>query len=91
MNFRIWHWLITLTLILFCTSESHAQFRGVELYRACTGTLDNSPADQVVCLGYIRGFAEGLWIGFHFGEQAIKNAPPSACCSIPFQIQRKAF
>lgn len=68
-------------LIVFCARTQAQGFKGIDLYKACYG-VNHHPADEGICLGYLRGFTEGYYLGMMMG-QGLEKAQRHNCFPQP--------
>jgi len=50
-------------------SDRSEAFTGIELYKACNA---KDQTNEIGCLGYVRGFADGYYLGMFMGREMQK-------------------
>jgi Ssp1 endopeptidase immunity protein Rap1a len=74
---------IFLAFSLFSFGANAQGLKGIDLYKACSGLFGRSD-NEAICLAFIRGFSEGIWVGLHFGEEAAKER--SSICLLNYPL-----
>ena len=69
---------IFLAFSLICFGANAQGLKGIDLYKACSGLVGRANS-EAICLAFIRGFSEGLWVGLHFGEEQQRNTAAFVC------------
>ena len=60
---------LALLLLFAVTDAGNAQgFNGIDLYKACKNIGNSAAVNEALCLGYIRGFTEGTYLGIYQGR-----------------------
>jgi Rap1a immunity proteins len=72
---------VILASALFVVPAEAQGFKGIDLYKACNH-IGGYPDDEGICLGYLRGFTEGIYLGILHGRN-FERAKMKDCLPTP--------
>jgi hypothetical protein len=68
-------------LIALITPAYAAEFKAIDLYKLCNGVA-GTPDDSDICLAYIRGITQGIYLGLYQGRM-YERAKMKDCLPTP--------